>query len=476
MAGAHVMAVAKVPKKQGKNMCNSYKLSFYLISVNFFDAASQLAKTLVFSTRTSKLKILDRGLWEAINKLEINNLSQIILKELLEAKILVNSQEDEIENIINENKQHINCSTHLYMSIQPSAACPLGCGYCGQKHEDKNMNLEVQDALLERMKKKLSAGNFKSLGITWFGGEPIAGYSVIKKLSPKIIELAKQFSLKYSSKIVTNGYLLHSQMINDLLEKYNITQYEITLDGIDTFHDQRRHTKAHGKTFASIYDNILYLAKLPGTKIIIRCNVDARNRAGVEPLLQKLKSDGLHELIDFYVAPIHSWGNQAHLLAAEHQEFAQWEIGWLIDMIDMGFKVKLLPNRSHSVCFTVNPMYELIDPFGDIFSCSEVSLVPKYVENDRNIYSLGSVLDEQVPAKHQTTAWGDFYSKDKLSHFDCITCNMLPTCGGGCPKEWSEGRAPCPSTKFNISQRMLLTYALIKQQQKPLGMKTAMQI
>ena len=77
MAGAHVMAVAKVPKKQGKNMCNSYKLSFYLISVNFFDSASQLAKTLVFSTRTSKLKILDRGLWEAINKLEINNLSQI---------------------------------------------------------------------------------------------------------------------------------------------------------------------------------------------------------------------------------------------------------------------------------------------------------------------------------------------------------------------------------------------------------------
>ena len=35
---------------------------------------------------------------------------------------------------------------------------------------------------------------------------------------------------------------------------------------------------------------------------------------------------------------------------------------------------------------------------------------------------------------------------------------MLPTCGGGCPKEWEEGRIPCPTPKFNIEQRMVLSY------------------
>jgi uncharacterized protein len=43
---------------------------------------------------------------------------------------------------------------------------------------------------------------------------------------------------------------------------------------------------------------------------------------------------------------------------------------------------------------------------------------------------------------------------------------MLPTCGGGCPKEWSEGRKPCPPTKLNITERMLLTYALIKKRKE----------
>jgi uncharacterized protein len=36
---------------------------------------------------------------------------------------------------------------------------------------------------------------------------------------------------------------------------------------------------------------------------------------------------------------------------------------------------------------------------------------------------------------------------------------MLPVCGGACPKAWLEGHRPCPSAKWNIESRLLLSYA-----------------
>ena len=35
---------------------------------------------------------------------------------------------------------------------------------------------------------------------------------------------------------------------------------------------------------------------------------------------------------------------------------------------------------------------------------------------------------------------------------------MLPVCGGGCPKQWTEGRVACPTSKFNIQEKLILSY------------------
>ena len=37
-------------------------------------------------------------------------------------------------------------------------------------------------------------------------------------------------------------------------------------------------------------------------------------------------------------------------------------------------------------------------------------------------------------------------------------CQLLPVCGGGCLKAWYEGISPCPSLKFNLRERLLLSY------------------
>lgn len=430
------------------------KVSQYIISVPIVDNQTNQHKVILYSTRSNVLKSIDAKLWHLLSHAQFDNIPQTILTELENETILVDASQDERQIVLKENKEANADPTQLYMSIQPTAACPLGCGYCGQKHENKNMKQDVQDELIERIEKKLSSSTYKSLFITWFGAEPLSGYGAIKKLTPRILELVKKYSIAYGSKIVTNGLLLNPDVAEEIINIYKVTNFEITLDGDNIYHDQRRHTKAGGPTFDTIYTHLKALAKIPEANITIRANVDNRNRDGVRPLLERLKADNLEKRLNFYVAPIHSWGNDAHLMSAEKLQFAQWDIEWLIELQELGFHVGFLPKRNKSLCMTVQAHNELVDPFGDVFSCTEVSLVPSYVKNGKNQHRLGALKD--TPIVHPNGPWNSFYEDHTLSKFDCWNCPMLPTCGGACPKEWSEGRIPCPPTKFNIKERMLL--------------------
>jgi uncharacterized protein len=434
------------------------KISRYIVENHIFDKQDQKQKVLLFGTRKATFKVIDKGTWDAIKKKEFSKVNTDVIEKLKEDFILINEMEDEFDSIINENKQHINEADYLYLSVQPTAACPLGCGYCGQLHSPNKLSLENQSLLIERIREKLDMKNYVSLNVTWFGAEPMSGFSVITSLSEKIMHLVSEYKLKYFSKIVTNGLLLNQRNIDTMINQNKITEVEITLDGSKEYHDQRRHTKLNTETFDKIYQNILLLAQHEDVSIIIRCNVDERNRDGVSPLLKQMYYSGLSKRISFYVAPIHSWGNNAHEIAAEKNKFADWEIEWLMEMEELGFRTSYLPRRKKSVCFAVNPNHELIDPFGGIYGCSEVSLVPAYETNGKNIHEIGTLAEKSLSNPKARDLFGKFYDKEEISKYDCAKCEMLPTCGGGCPKEWVEGRIPCPSIKINIKERMFLLY------------------
>jgi uncharacterized protein len=121
-----------------------------------------------------------------------------------------------------------------------------------------------------------------------------------------------------------------------------------------------------------------------------------------------------------------------------------------------GFKVNYLYPRKKQVCMALNPLSELIDPNGGIFGCTEVSLVPSYGNENSNIHQLGNV-NEGFLEKNKSD-FSNFYDKNEIEKFPCKSCEIFPICGGSCPKEWKEGRVPCPSMKFNSKDRLLLYY------------------
>jgi uncharacterized protein len=176
-------------------------------------------------------------------------------------------------------------------------------------------------------------------------------------------------------------------------------------------------------------------------------------------LLQMLAGAAIQQRIKFYVAPIHSWGNDAHKLSLTAQEFADMEVQWFGEMIRLGFRTGLLPTLQPVVCLAVQPHGTLVDATGTLFNCTEVSYVPAY--GNPNLFAIGHVSSGETGGATRALL-GDFNSRVGRGEYPCSSCRMLPVCGGACPKAWLEGHEPCPSAKLNVESRLLLSYALTR--------------
>ena len=105
------------------------KLSYYTIFTEIDNFTIVL-----YSSRTGESLSIQTKHWNNINVGNFEKLPLELLEKLIEFKLLVPVEEDELALVINENINDIQESTTLYQVIQPSANCQLGCGYCGQKH------------------------------------------------------------------------------------------------------------------------------------------------------------------------------------------------------------------------------------------------------------------------------------------------------------------------------------------------------
>ena len=74
---------------------------------------------------------------------------------------------------------------------------------------------------------------------------------------------------------------------------------------------------------------------------------------------------------------------------------------------------------------------------GNIFNCTEVSLVPTYEKTGKNIHSIGHISSSS--ANSNRNYFSDFAKEKELQHYPCYSCNIYPICGGACQKEWKEG-------------------------------------
>jgi uncharacterized protein len=398
----------------------------------------------------------------------IDKIPDSITQVLIESGVVIDVDENEFELIIQENIENGRMQEGiLYEVIQPTAMCQLGCYYCGQKHTKDYLENDIVDKIVERIKLKFTTGNFIGIYIGWFGAEPLMGLPQMRLMYNKLRVAINDESVKIKGKVVTNGLSLKEGIFNELARDLNVDYIEVTLDGVQEYHDKHRYTKSGEDSFNIIYENIKRIIlsenyKSTDCKIGIRCNVDHKNVEGVIPLINLLAKDGLHEKIkSLYFAIVYSWGgNDAHKESLTKEDAAMMQLKWEVEKIKLGYPTSLtLHGRKKNTCLATSTSGELYDAFGNIYNCTEVSYADFY---DGTSYKLGNVKEDnkKVFIDKPHNDW--FQTIRDSDKYPCHSCRLLPVCGGSCPKAWNEDNPPCPSFKYNIIKEMELKYILRK--------------
>ena len=175
--------------------------------------------------------------------------------------------------------------------LVPTYGCNLACTYCyqsGIKQKSQLMTREIADAFFDHL--KVQFPNQKPF-ITLFGGEALNGSARQKEIIDYIVKKAAQDG--YAITAVTNGYDLMSYL--DILQQATVKEIQITLDGPQEVHDQRRHTIGGQGTYTKIMLGVEEAVRR-GIPINLRAVMDKSNFEELVILAEDLDSRGWLDL------------------------------------------------------------------------------------------------------------------------------------------------------------------------------------
>jgi uncharacterized protein len=445
-------------------MSPKYQLSKYLVLTELLDAEhTSDPSRLLYSTRSGRTIKLKEHVYQSLRQADFSAISDDELSQLIELEVIVLANEDEFAEVLERNIAAVSDSKHLNVTIQPTANCQLGCGYCGQVHKKKNVDEATSNKIVDRIIYNLQKNQFESINVQWYGGEPLMAHKEILSMSDRLMEYCRERGIGYGSDMITNGLSFKPNIFLKLLER-KITHYQITLDGLGETHDVMRITKEGARTFDIIFRNILDVTSLPefqenGCGISVRVNVTRSSAKYVEKLIDRLVQYDLHKkgvTIDF--AAVHDWGdNNASQIGLSRDEFAAIEIEWLLYAMQKGFAFEnFLPGKRTSPCMAVQKDAEVYDADGNIYPCYEFPYTPAFASDD---YKVGHV-DTIAETQGSMAVTRNFNADVATDMVPCGKCNLFPVCGGGCPKQWYEKKTACPPFKINIGERVLMNYLL----------------
>ncbi|MDC7124248.1 MAG: radical SAM protein [Spirochaetales bacterium] len=156
---------------------------------------------------------------------------------------------------------------HLYLIV--TNACNLRCKYCifsenypytearaGNSRMSKATAKKAVDLYLSKIRKIREYKKERPIIITFYGGEPLLNYSVIKY----VIEYVNSLNMEnIIFSLTTNGVLLNEERIDFLVS--NNVSIGISLDGPKEEHDRNRVFEGGKGSFDSVYKKLSLLWK-----------------------------------------------------------------------------------------------------------------------------------------------------------------------------------------------------------------------
>ncbi|MBF0410581.1 MAG: SPASM domain-containing protein [Candidatus Riflebacteria bacterium] len=349
-----------------------------------------------------------------------------IYSALCEQNNLVADHIDEFEIIRNRKIEGVKDRNRLDVVIMPTLNCNFSCVYCFEKPRISSMSAEMvsaTDTFVENM-----IPDFKLLVLHWYGGEPLLESDVVINLTKRISRVARKHNVFTVTHITTNGYCI-DQIVADNLFTCGITEFQITVDGSQYFHDRLRLLKGGGDTFNRITENICMLAALDASvKITLRVNFNAENITSIPELLESFPRQIRLQLRVMFV-PIFGKCSSSMEEDLPSEKAADLTCEYYSLAAEHGYDVSLaaagLRSGRLNYCYAERENQYIINYNGDVFKCSADTFQS---ENRFGwINSEGSFIKDEKKWENWLNAARNFPER-------CLSCVYLPTCMGGCRK------------------------------------------
>ncbi|WP_175548453.1 radical SAM protein [Lutispora thermophila] len=196
----------------------------------------------------------------------------LIFKTLYEYNFIIDKDIDEYKFYTYKLLKEIYSTDRLELTIVPTQSCNFRCRYCYQEHDVSEISDIVLQDIVSFIRKNIK--KYRSLYISWFGGEPLLQFNKIKLIMKEAKNICKENNVPIVGGITTNGYLLDEFVFAELL-KHNIYDYQVTIDGLKETHNFQRPLKDGSETFDKIINNILKIKQSINRKFnfVIRINI-----------------------------------------------------------------------------------------------------------------------------------------------------------------------------------------------------------
>ena len=364
------------------------------------------------------------------------------LKKMTESRIIIDDNIDEIaeyETLFEKTKEE---SSKCTLTIAPSLLCNFSCPYCYETKNEIIMSDDHVNKLIKFIKRSLVGKKF--CGITWYGGEPLLCKDIIYKISDEVIAYCEENEIKYDGNIITNGYLLTDEILDNLI-KYKVSSAQITLDGDREHHNKKRFLKNGQGSYDRILQNIKKI-DAKGIKLSIRINVDINNADNLDSLFDDLVELKLQNSYVYFglLSPATEACASIANSCLTNENFSQKTLLWNYKLYKRGVFPSLLriyPKRIISPCAALSSYACVIDSRGNFYKCwNDIGNESKAVGN------LDS--DESLPFKYtdnlrRYTEWSPYV------YSECKKCKVLPLCGGYCAyMAFKDGQPVCSKWKY----------------------------
>lgn len=372
-----------------------------------------------------------------------------LLSTLQYSGFIVENTKDEKKIIQEKFRKSQRSNDSCSITIAPTMGCNFNCYYCFESEEIRAkyiyMSDEVQDQLIEYIVRHFQKNNTKQLGICWFGGEPLLALNAIKRLSKKIITICQERNIIYEAAIITNGYKLNEKTAK-ILRECHIKTAQITIDGPEHIHDNRRILRGGAGSFKRIVKNLKQAVE--HINVSIRINVDKQNKNHLDTLAVELEEFIDPDKININVAPVHldPETNPKHQVALPETEYYERQKDFVHYYKDRGYQVVSAPELVSNACAADHMHSFMVGPEGEMYQCWE--------DFGNHELCIGHINDDVI---HNEDYIDSYMSFDPTTHEKCSTCTVMPLCMGGCPKLrlMHKGTPQCGVYKFNLREQVM---------------------